>query len=142
MEDLLAAISDLVSNTPAERIEQLANAVYGLPGSAFSANLHPWGITPGAKERLDRLAASWNQSGIPSGKLAGMLIGASHAYRQAKSESEAELVWTGPSSELVATRKTEQALLEVINRSARKTLPHEFRRLRRCVDHGRLGEDR
>ena len=26
-----------------------------------------------------------------------------------------ELVWTGPSSELVATRKTEQALLQVVN---------------------------
>ncbi len=126
MEDLLAAISDLVSNTPPARIEQLADAVNGLPGSASTANLHPWGITPGAKERIERLTDSWNQSGIPSGKLAGMLIGASHAYRQAKSESEAELVWTGPSSELVATRKTEQALLEVINAAREKLFLTSF----------------
>ena len=44
-----------------------------------------------------------------------MLLGASHVYREARSESDMELVWTGPSSELVATRKTEQALLQVIN---------------------------
>ena len=50
-----------------------------------------------------------------------MLLGASYAYFEVKAESETELVWTGPSSELVATRKTEQALLQVIN-SAREKL--------------------
>ena len=44
-----------------------------------------------------------------------MLAGASAAYHHAKSEQEIELVWTGPSSKLIATRKTEQALLQVID---------------------------
>jgi cardiolipin synthase len=43
---------------------------------------------------------------VPSAELAAML---------AKGEQEVELVWTGPSSTLVATRKTEQALLQVID---------------------------
>ena len=44
-----------------------------------------------------------------------MLLGASHACHRASSESDTELVWTGPSSDLVATRKTERALLQVID---------------------------
>ena len=115
MDELLAAISDLVSNTPSGRIAQLADAVRGLPGPTSSAKLNTWAVTPGARTRLDRLTASWSSSAIPSGELAGMLLGASHAYRRARSESDTELVWTGPSSELVAIRKTEQALLQVIN---------------------------
>jgi len=39
----------------------------------------------------------------------------SSAYHRAKGEQEIELVWTGPSSKLIATRKTEQALLQVID---------------------------
>ena len=44
-----------------------------------------------------------------------MLTAASAAYHRAKGEQEIELVWTGPSSKLIATRKTEQALLHVID---------------------------
>lgn len=115
MEELFAAISDLISNTPPERVAQLAQIVRGLDGPASSAMLSSWALTPGAKTRLDRLITFWEPSDVPPAELAGMLLGASHAYRQAISESDTELVWTGPSSELVATRKTEQALLQVIN---------------------------
>jgi phosphatidylserine/phosphatidylglycerophosphate/cardiolipin synthase-like enzyme len=38
-----------------------------------------------------------------------------HQARRRGSPYEVELVWTGPSSQLVATRKTEQALLQVID---------------------------
>ena len=41
-----------------------------------------------------------------------MLAGASAAYHRAKDEQEIELVWTGPSSKFIATRKTEQALFK------------------------------
>lgn len=126
MEDLLVAISDLVSNTPPERIVQLADRVRDLTGSASSASLGAWLVNPGARARLDRLTASWIDSDIPPGELAGMLIGASYAYHQASSESETELVWTGPSSELVATRKTEQALLQVINTAHSKLFLTSF----------------
>ena len=46
-----------------------------------------------------------------------MLMAASAAYHRAKAEQEIELVWTGPASNMVATRKTEQALLQVIEAS-------------------------
>ena len=126
MDELLAAISDIVSNTPPDRVVQLAELVRPLSTPSASPSLNSWALTPGARTRLDRLTASWRLSGIPPSELAGMLIGASHAYRQARSESDTELVWTGPSSELVATRKTEQALLQVINAARDKLFLTSF----------------
>ena len=46
--------------------------------------------------------------------LSGILVGASNAYHKAKDEESVELVWTGPNTGLVSVRRTEQALLEVI----------------------------
>ena len=126
MEELFPAIYDLVSNTPPERIAELADKMRALPGPASSAKLNAWALTPGARTRLDRLIASWNASGIPPDELAGMLLGASHACRRAHSESDTELVWTGPSSELVATRKTERALLQVIDRAQERLFLTSF----------------
>ena len=64
-----------------------------------------------------------------------MLIGASAAYHHAKAEQEIELVWTGPSSKLIATRKTEQALLQVIDAAKIAALHDELRRLRCRLHH-------
>ena len=55
-----------------------------------------------------------------------MIAGAGAAYHQAKAEQEIELVWTGPSSKLVATRKTEQALLQVIDASSDRLFMTSF----------------
>ncbi|KAA1054427.1 putative phospholipase protein [Azospirillum argentinense] len=55
-----------------------------------------------------------------------MIIGASTAYHHAKAEQEIELVWTGPSSTLIATRKTEQALLQVIDASEHRLFITSF----------------
>ena len=126
MDNLLAAISDLVSNTPMDRVVQLAEVVRRLSGPSSSQCLSSWALTPGARTRLARMTASWRSSTISSDELAGMLIGASHSYRQARSESDTELVWTGPSSELIATRKTEQSLLQVINAANEKLFLTSF----------------
>ena len=115
MEKLLAAIFDLISNTPTEKIRQLAACVRELPGPASAEKLNTWPMNPDAKIRIDRLTAAWRASGILSAELSGMLLAANYAYLEASSESHTELIWTGPSTELIPTRKTEQALIQVIN---------------------------
>jgi phosphatidylserine/phosphatidylglycerophosphate/cardiolipin synthase-like enzyme len=50
-----------------------------------------------------------------------MLLVASHVYTKAASEQSTELVWTGPTTPFVSARRTEQALLQVIN-SAQQSL--------------------
>lgn len=125
MDNLLNIISNLVSEIPPERIEQLANIVRDL-NEHSSETLEAWAFTPLVKERICELSACWRSSKISSEQLAGMLLGASHTYQNVKSESNTELVWTGPSSKLVATRKTEQVLLEVINAANKKIFITSF----------------
>jgi cardiolipin synthase len=59
-------------------------------------------------------------------EIASILVGASHAYNSALAEQTVELVWTGPSSDLIATRKTEQALIEVISSAKREIVLVSF----------------
>jgi phosphatidylserine/phosphatidylglycerophosphate/cardiolipin synthase-like enzyme len=115
MDKLIAAAIDLIANTPPDRARQLVAAVRKLSSPADAESLSAWAPNKNAQGRLTALVAAWRLSPIPPVELAGMLAGAAAAYHQAKAEQEVELVWTGPSSKLVATRKTEQALLQVID---------------------------
>ena len=126
MEKLFDAITDLVSNTPPDKISQFAERLRSFGGPHASGDLKKWAQTAAAKGCLDRLIGCWKELDLPSLELAGMLLGASYAYHAAKSEQDIELVWTGPSSELIATRKTEQALLEVINVAKNKLFLTSF----------------
>jgi cardiolipin synthase len=142
---LIEAIIELVSNSPPEKVAQLANAVRRLSTSADARSLDGWAANPGARRRLDRLMSGWQDVDIPPVELAGMLSGAGAAYHHARAEQEIELVWTGPSSNLIATRKTEQALLQVIDASESRLFMTSFvaydvasimAALRRAVERG------
>jgi phosphatidylserine/phosphatidylglycerophosphate/cardiolipin synthase-like enzyme len=67
------------------------------------------------------LIEAWKVSTIDGRTLAAMLLAASDAYRLAESNQQVELVWTGPTTELVPARRTEQALIQVID-AARQRL--------------------
>jgi cardiolipin synthase A/B len=111
---LLEAIIELVSDSPPGKADQLAEAIRRLSGVKNVPSLAGWATNPRAKDGLAKLVAAWPDDISPV-ELAGMLAGASAAYHRAKGEQEIELVWTGPSSGFIATRKTEQALLQVID---------------------------
>jgi cardiolipin synthase len=117
VEKLIEAIIELVTNSPPDKTEQLARSIRNLSPPQEASALNSWAAIPGAKVRLANLIAAWRATEIPPIELAAMLIGANAAYHHAKGEQEIELVWTGPSSKLIATRKTEQALLQVIDAS-------------------------
>jgi cardiolipin synthase len=94
---------------------------------------------------LTKLVAAWQGAYIPPAELAGMLAAASAAYHRAKAEQDIELVWTGPSSKLIATRKTEQALLQVIDAAESRLFITSFvaydiasimNALRKAIDRG------
>lgn len=44
-----------------------------------------------------------------------MLLAAGHVFTKAANQQSTELVWTGPTTPFVSARRTEQALLQVIN---------------------------
>jgi len=114
MEAMLIAASDLVALLSPSRIEALADRVRGSMSAERDGNLYQLVTTPTARLALDRLIAAWRQTEIPGDVLAGILVGAAYARQQAQRESSVELVWTGPTTPFVATRRTEQVLLDLI----------------------------
>lgn len=145
MKELIEAIIELVSNSPPDKTEQLAESIRRLPDAQNAQSLTSWAANPRAKNALTELITAWRCVDIPTVELAGMLTGASAAYHQAKGEQEIELVWTGPSSKLIATRKTEQALLQVIDAAESRLFITSFvaydvasimSALRKAIDRG------
>lgn len=117
MEAMLVAATDLVALLSPARIEALAERVRGSASAESDGSLRQLVTTPAARAALDRLIASWRQTEISGDVLAGILVGAAFARRKAQRESSVELVWTGPTTPFVATRRTEQVLLDLIHRA-------------------------
>jgi len=139
------AIIDIAANSPPEKVNQLASSLRRIGSPTEASLLDDWATNAAAHARLSALVTAWKVTTVPPVELAGMLTGAAAAYNHARGVQEVELVWTGPSSKLIATRKTEQALLEVID-AARNHLfmtsfvayevPSVMGALRRAIDRG------
>lgn len=121
MERLLEAVSALVAQVAPFKVESLASEIAKIKDVGEASKLASWANNPIARSLFDGVIAAWHTTKTNPSEVAGMLVGASHAYQLARREESVELVWTGPATELVATRRTEQALLEVIQ-AARKDL--------------------
>lgn len=115
MDELLDAIAALVSLVSPEKVQAVASRVRRTDSSKAATVLPSVVGTPVARTVVEQLAAAWQNTKVGSDELASMLIAASHVYTKAASEQSTELVWTGPTTPFVSARRTEQALLQVIN---------------------------
>lgn len=117
MGPLLNAVMELVVLLSPAKIEAIASRIRGiiLPERA-RGDLYQIVGTPTARIALDSFIAGWRESALPGDVVAGILVGAAHARLQSQRDS-VELVWTGPTTPFVATRRTEQVLLDVIQRA-------------------------
>ena len=115
MDELLDAIAALVSLVSPEKVQAVAARVRRTDASKAATALPSVVGTPVASAVVEQLAAAWQNTTVGSDELASMLLAASHVYFKAASEQSTELVWTGPTTPFVSARRTEQALLEVIN---------------------------
>lgn len=121
MEALLDAITDVVCLLSPEKVRALAARIRKIEGGETSTSLSGVVGTATAKGVVDRLVNVWQAMSVKPGELAPMLLAASHAVENVSNRQSTELVWTGPTTPFVSARRTEQALLQVIN-SARQTL--------------------
>lgn len=121
MDELLDTIAALVFLVTPEKVQAIAARVRRTDASKAASTLPSMVGTPVASTVVEQLAAAWKNTEVGSDELAFMLLAASHVYTKAASEQSTELVLTGPTTPFVSTRRTEQALLEIIN-SANKTL--------------------
>lgn len=115
MDELLDAIAALVSLVSPEKVQAVAARVRRTDANKAAMALPSVVGTPVASSVVEQLAAAWQKTNVGSDELASMLIAASHVYAKAASEQSTELVWTGPTTPFVSARRTEQALLQVIN---------------------------
>jgi cardiolipin synthase A/B len=121
MDELLDAIAALVSLVSPEKVQAIAARVRRTDASKAASTLPSMVGTPVASTVVEQLATAWQNTEVGSDELASMLLAASHVYIKAASEQSTELVWTGPTTPFVSARRTEQALLQVIN-SAEQSL--------------------
>lgn len=121
MDELLDAIAALVSLVSPEKVQAIAARVRRTDAIKAASTLPSVVGTPVASTVVEQLAATWQNTKVGSDELASMLLAASHLYTKAASEQSTELVWTGPTTPFVSARRTEQALLQVIN-SAEQSL--------------------
>lgn len=121
MEELLEAITTVVALISSEKVRALAARIRKMEGGKTGVSLSDLVGTPAAKGIVDRLVNAWQATLVDSGELASMLLSASHAFEHVSNRQSTELVWTGPITPFVSARRTEQALLQVIN-AAKQTL--------------------
>ncbi len=121
MDELLDAIAALVSLVSPEKVQAIAARIRRTEASKAASTLPSVVGTPVASTVVEQLVAAWQNTEVGSDELASMLLAASYVYTKAASEQSAELVWTGPTTPFVSARRTEQALLQVIN-SAEQSL--------------------
>lgn len=121
MEELLEAVTFLAGLLPPEKVEAIASRVRQTDPIEATTGLSGMLGTPSASVAVGRLVAAWKGTTVKSDELASMLLAASHVTVKAARRQSIELVWTGPTTPFVSTRRTEQALLQVID-AARSTL--------------------
>lgn len=121
MDELLDAIAAVVCLVSPEKVQAIASKVRRTEVSKAAATLSGVVGTPAAAGVLDQLVDAWRCTTVSADELASMLLAASRVFLKAAAEQSTELVWTGPTTPYVSARRTEQALLQVIN-AAKSTL--------------------
>lgn len=115
MNKLLDTVTALVCLVSSEKIEAIATRIRQTEACKALTSLSSLVGTPAANIVIKQLVTVWESTMISSAELASMLLAASHMYAKVTTEQSTELVWTGPTTPFVAARRTEQALLQVIN---------------------------
>lgn len=121
MDELLDAVTDLVALASPGRIRAVAARLRGLSAPQEAPPAHTLADTPPGREAVARILAAWVTANVGGSEVAGMLLGACHARLSVEREQSIELVWTGPTTRFVPTRRTDQVLLDLI-RGARSDL--------------------
>ena len=115
MEKLLDAVAAVVCLISPEKVQAIANRVRRTDPSKASGALSGAVDTPAATGVVDQLIEAWRATTVSAEELASMLLAAGHVFTKTAGQQSTELVWTGPTTPFVSARRTEQALLQVIN---------------------------
>lgn len=121
MEKLLDAVAAMVCLVSPEKVQAIATRVRRTDSGKAAGALSGVVGTPAAAGVVDQLVDAWRATAVSAEELALMLLAAGHVFTKTAGQQSTELVWTGPTTPFVSARRTEQALLQVIN-AAEQTL--------------------
>ncbi|SBP89280.1 Phospholipase D/Transphosphatidylase [Thiomonas delicata] len=121
MEKLLDAVAAVVCLVSPEKVQAIANRIRRTDFTIAADSLSGVVGTPAAAGVVHQLVDAWRTTAVSAEELASMLLAAGHVFTKAANQQSTELVWTGPTTPFVSARRTEQALLQVIN-AAKQTL--------------------
>jgi len=121
MEKLLDAVAAVACLVSPEKVQAIASRIRRTDAVKAAGALSGAVSTPVAAEVVDQLIDAWRSTSVSAEELALMLLAAGHVFTKATNQQSTELVWTGPTTPFVSARRTEQALLQVIN-AAEQTL--------------------
>ncbi len=125
-DTLAQAVQRLVADLPTELVAALATALEDSEGlgwtqrrSAVLAAIPQ----PPIREQVSALLDTWQATAptVDGRSLALALSAAAQALAAERAQERLELVWTGPDSRLIPLRRTDQALLQLID-GAQETL--------------------
>lgn len=124
--DLAQAIQRLVADLPAELAAALAAALdisHGLDWPHRRLVILATAPQPAVREQVSAFLDTWQATAtaVDSRSVALALSAASQAVAAERDQERLELVWTGPDSRLIPLRRTDQALLQLID-GAQETL--------------------
>lgn len=121
MDELLDAVAAVVCLVSPEKVQAIATRIRRTDATKAAGSLSGLVGTPAAAGVVDQLVDAWRMTTVSAEELASMLLAAGHVFTKAANQQSIELVWTGPTTPFVSARRTEQALLQVIN-AASQTL--------------------
>jgi phosphatidylserine/phosphatidylglycerophosphate/cardiolipin synthase-like enzyme len=119
MKDIWKIIAEIAVQLHPERVGFVASRIAQLPDHSALTKTH---FGSGVDESLmESLAKAWaGETDLSPDTLAAALKAASATADLAEKQEVVNLVWTGPSTGMVASRHTEQSLIEVISSARRK----------------------
>lgn len=117
MEKLLDSVAAVVCLVSPEKVKAIASRIRRTDAIKVAGALTGVVSTPVAADVVDQLINAWRSTSVSAEELASMLLAAGHVFTKATNQQSTELVCTGPTTPFVSARRTEQALLQVINAS-------------------------
>lgn len=121
MDRLLDAVAAVVCLVSPDKVKAIATRIRRTDTGKAASVLSGVVGTPAAAGFVDQLVDAWQATNVSAEELASMLLAAGHVFTRTANQQSTELVWTGPTTPFVSARRTEQALLQVIN-AAEQTL--------------------
>ena len=120
MTGVLDAAFELAKLLPPQRVEAISNQFMTFNSDKDISRIASLVNTAPAKKALQNFADAWQNTSLSGETGALILQAASDTRQKTLNEQKVELVLTGPSTSFVATRKTEQVLLDLIREAKRE----------------------